>query len=163
MQSLLNCCDIKWITNSSGITVIGIWSGVVTVCFICSATHTTVYEFPITAQHQVYSFIKFICYTKLSEFHQNLTEWPSRWLTSLLGCLELDVTELASLKAENERGRNSGSLVVEPYVEPFITDGCSKGAVGTKVSVGCCFSRGFSGMLRRCTVRKKTQVSAEKK
>lgn len=95
--------------------------------------------------------------------YKNLKERFNRWLTSMLGCWELDVTELASLRAENERGRSSGSLVTEPYVEPFITDGCSKGASGTEGSVGCCFPRGFSGMLKRCTVRKKPQVSAEKK
>ena len=92
--------------------------------------------------------------------------------TSLFGCLALEVTELASPRAEKDLGLKSvtgpgptgetGSLTSAPY--PLLCVPSRRRALGLEgpESEGS-LSRGCSGILKRCSVRKTPQVSAEKK
>lgn len=96
----------------------------------------------------------------------------SRVHTSLFGCLALEVTEFASPRAEKDLGLMSvmgagstgtmGSLASAPY--PLLWALRRRSALGGDTTEAeRSLQRGCSGMLKRCTVRKTPQVSAEKK
>lgn len=96
----------------------------------------------------------------------------SRVHTSLFGCLALEVTEFASPRAEKDLGLMSvmgagstgttGSLASAPY--PLLWALRRRRALGGEATeADRSLQRGCSGMLKRCTVRKMPQVSAEKK